>query len=69
VSEELSATVRSRVQHLLAERGWTGRELARRTGIHQASLSRKLAGTVKFDLDDLPRLAAAFEVTTADLVG
>jgi DNA-binding Xre family transcriptional regulator len=68
VSEDLSDAVRAEVNRLVAARGWSGRELARRTGIHQASLSRKLAGTSPFDLDDLPAVCAALEVDVTELL-
>jgi len=50
------------------ERGWSGRELARRTGMTQAAVARKLTGPTAFDLDDLQVVCAALEVDVTDLL-
>ncbi len=69
VTQELSDAIAAEIGRLLDERGWTGRELARRTGLTQSSVSRKLAGTRRFDIDDLPPICKALEVDVRDLIG
>lgn len=66
--EELSRAVAAEVRRLLDERGWSGRELARRTGIAQGTLADKLAGRSSFDLDDLDKVCGQFEVDLTDLL-
>jgi transcriptional regulator with XRE-family HTH domain len=56
------------VRSLLADRGWSGRQLARETGIHQATVARKLREESPFDLDDLQAIAHAMSVDLMDLV-
>jgi DNA-binding Xre family transcriptional regulator len=70
VPEELSAAVRAEINRLLRERGWSGRELSRRTGIAQGTLADKLSGESRrgFDLDDLDVICRELEVDVADLV-
>jgi DNA-binding Xre family transcriptional regulator len=68
VPEELSRAVAREISRLLEERAWSGRELARRTGIHYASISRKLAGGSSFDLDDVQKVCAALDVDVAQLI-
>jgi transcriptional regulator with XRE-family HTH domain len=60
----MAAVVRS----LLEERGWSGRQLARETGINQASVARKLREESPFDLDDVHAIAQAMSVDLVDLV-
>lgn len=64
----LSEEVRAHLVRLLEQRGMSGRQLARATGISQPSLSRKLRGTAPIDVDDLEAIAGALGVTVADLV-
>ncbi|KGH48248.1 hypothetical protein IN07_03335 [Modestobacter caceresii] len=66
--EELSAAVAAEVRRRLEERGWSGRELSRRTGISQRSVVDKLAGRTAFDLDDVQKVSAALEVPVVDLL-
>lgn len=56
------------VRRLCADRDWSGRELSRRTGIAQRSVTDKLAGRTPFDLSDLQRVAGALEVRVTDLL-
>jgi transcriptional regulator with XRE-family HTH domain len=43
-------------------------ELARRTGIKQSTMARRMTGETAFDLDDLERIAEVLEVEVADLL-
>ncbi|WP_158548563.1 helix-turn-helix transcriptional regulator [Blastococcus sp. TF02A-26] len=65
---QLSAAVADVVRSLLADRGWSGRQLARETGINQASVARKLREDSPFDLDDLHAIAQALSVDLTDLI-
>jgi transcriptional regulator with XRE-family HTH domain len=65
---QLSAAVADVVRSLLSERGWSGRQLARETGINQASVARKLREDSPFDLDDLHAIAQALSVDLTDLI-
>lgn len=67
MSEQLSRAVSAEVRRLLDERGWSGRELARRTGIPVRSVGDKLADRSKFDVDDLDAICQAFDVEVTDL--
>ncbi len=65
---QLSAAVADVVRSLLADRGWSGRQLARETGINQATVARKLREESAFDLDDLQAIANALSVDVIDLM-
>lgn len=66
--EELAKAVAREINRLLDEHGWSGRELSRRTGIHYASITRKLSGASDFDLNDLQKVCAALDVDVTDLM-
>jgi DNA-binding Xre family transcriptional regulator len=69
VPEELSAAVAAEINRLLGERGWSQRELARRSGLQQSNLARKLGDNGRrFELDDLPPICTALEVSLTDLL-
>ena len=53
---------------ILARRKMSTAELARRTGIKNSTMSRRMTGETAFDLDDLEVIAAALGVTVSDLV-
>jgi transcriptional regulator with XRE-family HTH domain len=65
---QLSAAVADVVRSLIADRGWSGRQLARETGINQASVARKLREESPFDLDDVHAIAQALSMDVLDLV-
>ncbi len=65
---QLSAAVADVVRSLIAERGWSGRQLARETGINQATVARKLREDSPFDLDDLQRISQALSVDLTELI-
>ncbi|MGY1745184.1 helix-turn-helix domain-containing protein [Blastococcus sp. SYSU D00695] len=65
---QLSSAVAGVVRSLLADRGWSGRQLARETGINQATVARKLREESAFDLDDLQAISQALSVDLLDLV-
>jgi transcriptional regulator with XRE-family HTH domain len=64
----LSSAVAGVVRAMLDERGWSGRQLARETGINQASVARKLREESPFDLDDLQAIARAMSVDLLELM-
>lgn len=70
VSDQLSAAVAAEVRRLLEERGWSARELTRRTGISQPTLARKLRGQPghEFGLDEVDAVCRAFEIQVEDLM-
>jgi transcriptional regulator with XRE-family HTH domain len=65
---QLSAAVAAIVRDLVSDRGWSGRQLARETGINQATVARKLREESPFDLDDLQAIARAMSVDLMDLI-
>lgn len=68
MSEQLSRAVAAEIARIIDERGMSGRELARLTGIPQPSLARKLRGSQPFDLDDVAAVCAALGITAPDLL-
>lgn len=56
------------IRVILARRKMSAAELARRTGIRQQNLSRRMTGETAFDLDDLEVIAQALGVKVSDLV-
>lgn len=66
--EQLAQAVAAEVARLLDDRGMSGRELARRTGIPQRSMAEKLAGRRPLDLDDVAAVCRALDVTVPDLL-
>jgi transcriptional regulator with XRE-family HTH domain len=53
---------------MLARRRMSGSELARRTGIPQSNMSRRLNGELPFDMDELELVAAALGISLGDLL-
>jgi transcriptional regulator with XRE-family HTH domain len=68
VPELLSRAVAGEVRRLLADRGISGRELSRLTGLPQKTVADKLAGRSSFDVDDLAAVAGVLDVDVTDLV-
>jgi transcriptional regulator with XRE-family HTH domain len=66
--EQLSRAVSGEVRRLLDERGMSGNQLAKATGLEQTTVARKLRGARAFDLDDLAAIAPVLEVKVADLI-
>ncbi|GGK89547.1 hypothetical protein GCM10012284_24340 [Mangrovihabitans endophyticus] len=60
--------VAEEIRVLLARKRMSGSELARRTGIKQSTMSRRMTGETAFDMDDLEAIAAVLEVEVADLL-
>lgn len=52
---------------LLARRKMSGAELARRTGIKQSTMSRRMTGETAFDMDDLEVIASVLDIQVSDL--
>lgn len=66
--EQLSRAVSGEVRRLLEERGMSGNQLAKASGLEQTTVARKLRGARAFDLDDLAALAPVLEVKVSDLI-
>lgn len=56
------------IRVILARRRMSAAELARRTGMRQQNLSRRMTGETAFDLDELEVIANALGVKVSDLV-
>lgn len=56
------------IRVLLARRMMSAAELARRTGITQSTMSRRMTGETAFDLDDLEVIASVLEVDVTELL-
>ncbi|MFC7275274.1 helix-turn-helix domain-containing protein [Paractinoplanes rhizophilus] len=52
---------------VLARRKMSGAELARRTGIKQSTMSRRMTGETAFDMDDLEAIASVLDIHVGDL--
>jgi lambda repressor-like predicted transcriptional regulator len=64
----LSERVAEEIRVRLARRNISAAELARRTGLKQPYLSRRMTCEVVFDMRDLERIAAALDVDVAELL-
>lgn len=67
-TESLTKTVSRRVRVAMVERDISGSELARRVGMKQPYLSRRLNGTVEFRVGELKAIAIALDMPLADLL-
>jgi transcriptional regulator with XRE-family HTH domain len=56
------------IRVLLARRRISAAELARRTGMKQSTLARRMTGETAFDLDDLELIADVLGVTVTELL-
>lgn len=65
----LRAQVAEEVRVLLARRRISGVQLARRLGMSQGYLSRRLNGVQPFDMDDLEKIANGLDVPVSILFG
>jgi transcriptional regulator with XRE-family HTH domain len=65
--EQLSRAVGAEVRRLLEERGLSGNQLAKATGIPQ-TVAAKLRGTRRVHVDDLAAIAPVLEVKVSDLI-
>lgn len=76
MSEQTSPPHRGRLREraaeelrvVLARKRMSGSELARRTGMKQPYLSRRMTGEIAFDLDDLEVIASALGIKVQDLI-
>lgn len=61
--------VAGQIYHLLAERGWKQRDLARMSGLKESYVSRVLAGDANLTLESIARIESAFgsEIAVAPL--
>lgn len=62
------AEISKRLRVLLAEQKISASELARRVGLKQSYVSRRMRGDVPWRTPDLALIAAELQVTVADLV-
>lgn len=60
--------VAEEIRVLLARKRISATELARRTGIKQSTMSRRMTGETAFDMDDLELIADALGVEVTDLM-
>lgn len=60
--------VASAVRVELARRNMSAAELARRAGVRQSYISRRMTGESPFNIDDLARIADVLGVQMADLL-
>lgn len=60
--------VAEEIRVLLARKRISASELARRTGIKQSTMSRRMTGETAFDMDDLEVIAAVLEVEVSELL-
>lgn len=60
--------VAEEIRVLLARKRISAAELARRTGLKQSTMSRRMTGETAFDMDDLEVIAKVLEVEVADLL-
>lgn len=67
--ETFSATVGATVRAELARRNIKQRQLAEVLGIAQTQISRRLAGDVAFNVDELAVVATFLGMSVSDLVG
>lgn len=56
------------IRVLLARRRISAAELARRTGMKQSTMARRMTGETAFDLDDLEAIAAVLGVDVTELL-
>lgn len=64
----LNERVAEEIRVWIARRNISATELARRAGMTQRSISRRITGEKAIDMDDLQRIATALEVDIADLI-
>lgn len=64
----LNERVAEEIRVLIARRRITASELARKAGMTQRSISRRITGEKAIDMDDLEKIAAALEVEIGDLL-
>jgi transcriptional regulator with XRE-family HTH domain len=66
--DDLSGAVSAEVRRLLEERGMSGNQLAKASGLEQTTIARKLRGVRSFDLGDLAAIAPVLEVKVTDII-
>lgn len=65
----ISETIKVELKVLLARHGRTQGDIARILGISASQVSKRMRGTIPFDIFELETLAAEFGVSVASLVG
>jgi len=66
--EDFARAVSAQVRRLLEERGLSGNQLAKATGLEQTGVARKLRGTGAFTLNDLDTICSTLGVKVSDLM-
>jgi DNA-binding Xre family transcriptional regulator len=66
--EQLSRAVSGEVRRLLEERGMSGNQLAKASGVPQTSIAGKLRGVSAFTLNDLDSVCSTLGVKVADVI-
>lgn len=66
--QDLADAVAAEVQRLITERGLSGRELARRTGLSTTAMAGRLRGDRGMDFATLQAIAEACDVSVAYIV-
>lgn len=60
--------IAANVRHRMREAGISQTDLAAHLGISQSALSRRLLGQAEFFVNELDKIAAAFDCSVADLM-
>ena len=68
-SHETTDTISIRVNHLRFINGWSQKVLALRMGQPASSLSQKMNGSIRWNVDELETLSAIFQVSADYLLG
>lgn len=67
-ADGLAAGVATEIRAMLARRRISAAELARRLGVTQSYVARRMIGVQPIDLDELERIASILGVTVVDLI-
>jgi transcriptional regulator with XRE-family HTH domain len=67
--EQLTRAVSKVLRRLAEERGVSGNQLAKQTGIPQPTMARKLRGASVVDLDDIEAICKVLGVTPGYVMG
>jgi DNA-binding Xre family transcriptional regulator len=66
--EDFARAVSAQVRRLLDERGISGNQLAKASGVPQTSIAGKLRGASAFTLNDLDSICSTLGVKVSDLI-
>lgn len=68
VAGDLGAKIAEEIRALLARRRMSATQLARRMGVTQSYLARRMIGTQPLDTNDLDRIAQILQVSIVELL-